>query len=126
MEWTPFKEKLEIPVGGTFAPTPWEWRQGETEATSTAVNLVGCSAVMHVRLKPESTDTLLTLSSVNGRILLGGAAGTIGLLMTDEDTALISGWKSGVYDLKLTFPDGSSIFFVEGSITADYKVTRGV
>ena len=125
MEWTPFKEKLEIPVGGTFSPDPWTIAYGETEETASPVNLLGASALMHVRAKPDSPDILLTLSTANGRILLGGAAGTIALLMTDEDTALITGWKSGVYDLKLTFADGSSIYFVEGTITADYKVTRG-
>lgn len=126
MEWTPFKEKLVIPVGGTFSPDPWEWGVGETEATATPVDLTGCSAVMHIREKTDSPDILLTLSTENSRILLGGAAGTIAPYMSDEDTALITGWKSGVYDLKLIFPDGSSIFFVEGSVVADYKVTRGV
>lgn len=126
MEFEPFKEKLTIPVGGTFAPDPWVFSTGETEETATPVDLTGCSAFMHVRDKPDSENILLTLSTTNGRILLGGDAGTIALLVTDEDTALITGWKSGVYDLKLIFPDGSSIFFVEGSIVADYKVTRGV
>lgn len=125
MEWTPFKEKLEIPVGGTFSPDPWVLAVGETEETAVPVDLTGASALMHVRAKPDSPDILLTLSTANGRILLGGTAGTIALLMTDEDTALITGWKAGVYDLKLTFADGTSIYFVEGSITADYKVTRG-
>lgn len=126
MEWEPFKDKLVIPVGGTFSPDPWIMSYGATAATATPVDLTGCDAVMHVREKVDSPDTLLTLSYSDGTILLGGAAGTIAPFMTDEATALISGWKSGVYDIKLIFPDGSSIFFVEGTVTADYKVTRGV
>lgn len=123
MEFTPFKHKLEIPVGGSFTPEPWTWATGDDEATAVPVNLTGCTAEMHIREKIESNTILMTLSTTNGRVILGGALGTVTLRITDEDTAPIT-WKSGVYDLKITFPSGDSIYFVEGSITADKKVTR--
>ena len=63
MEFEPFKEKLTIPVGGTFAPDPWVFSTGETEETATPVDLTGCSAFMHVRDKPDSENILLTLST---------------------------------------------------------------
>jgi hypothetical protein len=123
MNFTPFKEKLEIPIGGTFAPEPWVWATGETVDTATPVDLTGCSAEMHIREKLESPTILMTLSTANNRIVLGGALGTIALRITDEDTAAIA-WKSGVYDLRITFPGGESVYFVEGNVTADRKVTR--
>jgi hypothetical protein len=123
MNFTPFKEKLEIPIGGTFTPEPWVWATGETVDTATPVDLTGCSAEMHIREKLESPTILMTLSVANGRIVLGGVLGTVTLRITDEDTATIA-WKSGVYDLRLTFPSGESVYFVEGNVTADRKVTR--
>lgn len=123
MEFEPFKENLSIPVGGTFSPDPWVWSTGETLATATPVDLTGCSAVMQIREKIDSADVLFTLSTANGRIILGDDEGSVALNISDEDTADID-WKKGVYDLRIEFPSGVSIFFMEGSVVADKKVTR--
>lgn len=123
MDFDPIKENLTIHIGATFEPSPWVWSTGTTEATATPVDLTGCSALMHVREKLDAIAILETFSTDNGRIVLGGMAGTIAPKMVDEDTAVVT-WKSGVYDLKITFPDGDSVFFAEGNISAKKKVTR--
>lgn len=59
---------------------------------------------MVIRDAPEGT-ALITLSTQNGRITLGGSTGTIELFINATDTASIS-WTTGVYDLTVTAGSG--------------------
>jgi hypothetical protein len=75
------------------------------DANSEAVDLSGYTAEMVIRDRTTSATVILTLSTANGRITLGGAAGTIDLLVSAADMGVAAGRYS--YTLELT--DASSI-----------------
>lgn len=73
--------------------------------TNLPKNLTGYSALLEVKYEWEDPRVLLTLSSSNGRILLGGVAGTITIHFTPADTTPSSQtykWDRAVYDLIVT------------------------
>jgi hypothetical protein len=85
------------------------------------MDLSGYTALMEVS---DSDDTLvLTLSTGNSRISLGGAAGTITLTDDDADTeALDPGTYD--YDLTLTSSGGTTTRLIEGVFTVKAAVTQ--
>jgi hypothetical protein len=88
-----------------------------------AINLTGYTARMQVRATLESASTLVELTTANGRIALGGAAGTITLSISAADTeALTSG--RGVYDLELVSGSGIVTRLLQGLATISRNVTR--
>lgn len=119
----PTKVPLKIYQGATFFES-WEWETSADEgATYTPVDLTGCTARMQVRAEVASATALLTLTTENGGISLGGTAGTIELLVDAEDTAAIT-WDSGVYDLEIVYPGGQVTRLAYGSVTVSPEVTR--
>lgn len=97
------------------------------------IDLTGCSAKMQVRATADSATVLLELLSTGGspRIVLGGTAGTIQLLVTDEDTALLvpASWprdssNKPVYELKVTFSDGHIETWMQGKVDLVPGVVR--
>lgn len=115
------KVKLEIDQGATFDKT-FTWKTG-TRDNATPVDLTGCKARAQFREEVESTAVLLDLTTDNNRIQLGGAAGTIRLLISAADTAAIA-WPSAVYDLEVEFPDGTVVRRMAGSVVVSPEVTR--
>jgi hypothetical protein len=89
----------------------------------TPIDLTGYTARMQVREKVSSTATLLSLTTENGGIALGGAAGTIAVTaaatLTDDITT-----KRGVYDLELVSSGGVVTRLIEGCVTISPEVTR--
>jgi hypothetical protein len=85
---------LTIEQGATFKRS-LTWKT----STATPVNVTGYTARMRVKNKVGGT-TVLHLTTENGGITLGGAAGTISLLATATQTSAIA-IKKGVYDLEL-------------------------
>lgn len=69
-------------------------------AGTTPRDLTGHTAECIIRNRPGG-DPIFTLSTANGRIILGGASGTIDLVIAAADTAGLT-WKSGDYDLLIT------------------------
>jgi hypothetical protein len=81
---------------------------------------------------------LFDLSSASGTIVLGGALGTLALLLTAEQTAAM--WRqnipttktpsgaiageAGVWDLELTSPAGTVVRLLYGSVYLSPEVTR--
>lgn len=115
------KVKLEIDQGATFDKT-FTWKTG-TRDNATPVDLTGCKARAQFREEVESTAVLLELTTDNHRIQLGGAAGTIRLLISAEDTAALA-WPTAVYDLEVEFPDGTVVRRMAGSVVVSPEVTR--
>lgn len=93
------------------------------DSASVPVNLTGYSARMQVRRTFNSDDTLLDLSSSNGDITLGGALGTIAIVASATDTALIY-VKTGFYDIELESSSGVVTRLMEGEVTIKPEVTR--
>lgn len=85
-----------------------------------AWDLTGWTARMTIRDAKGGTS-LLSLTTANSRITLGGAAGTVTLTISATDTAAIT-WTRGVYDLELV--NGSTVYrILEGVITVNEEVT---
>lgn len=93
------KLKLTIEQGATFKKV-LTWKAGAVPAP---VDLTGCTARMHIRGVITDTLPLITLTTENGGITLGGAAGTILLLITATATSAIT-WTAAVYDLEIILP----------------------
>jgi hypothetical protein len=66
---------------------------------------------------------VLTLTTENGKISLGGTAGTITLNLTATETAAIT-QSSLAYDLELVSAGGVVTRLVEGQINLTPEVTR--
>jgi hypothetical protein len=88
-----------------------------------AVNLTGYTARLQVRATLESASTLIELTTANGRIALGGAAGTITLTIAAADTAALTAGR-GVYDLELVSGSGIVTRLLQGVATISRNVTR--
>jgi hypothetical protein len=93
-----------------------------TDANDDPMNLTGYTARMQIRPEIESTDVLLELTTQNGRITLGGAAGTIALNLTPQDTATID--RDGFYDIEIISSGGAVHRVVRGRFVVNLEVTR--
>lgn len=113
------KLKLLIEQGATFRKL-LTWKTG---TPATPVNLTGCTARMHIRETITDAVPLVTLTTENGGITLGGVAGTIELLISATATAAFT-WTAGVYDLEVVFASGDVRRLVFGPITVSPEVTR--
>tara|TARA_R100000152_G_scaffold4295_1_gene1490 strand:+ start:484 stop:837 length:354 start_codon:yes stop_codon:yes gene_type:complete len=94
------------------------------DSSDTVINLSGyASAEMDLRENPESSSTIITLTTSNSRIALGGAAGTVTLSISASDTANLTA-GDGVYDLEIV--DGSSNVYriLEGTYTVRRNISR--
>ena len=118
----PAKLKFTIYQGATFRKR-LTWTN---KATGTPLDLTGCKARMQVRAEVESTEVLLELTTENGGITLGGAAGTIDLYVGATATAAIN-WEGGVFDLEIIHPGAlpdDVTRIVQGTVSVSPEVTR--
>ena len=114
-----FKVPLKIDQGATFRKSA-TWKTG---TPATPVDLTNCTARMHVRAKITDTVPLLTLTTANSGITLGGVAGTVEIYLSDEQTTAIT-WTSAVYDLEIEFGTGDVRRLMAGSVSVSPEVTR--
>jgi hypothetical protein len=115
----PAKHNFFVYRGATFSEQI-EWK----DENGVAIDLTGFTARMHMRDTLEATTPFLTLTTENGGIALGGAAGTVDLLASAAATSAISA-TSGVYDLELVAGDGATVTrLLEGLVTISPEVTR--
>lgn len=91
-------------------------------SNGTAVDLTNYTARMQVRTNYASSTSLLTLTTENGGITLGGVAGTITLGASAASTAALAA-DTFVYDLEMI--TGSNVTrLVEGTFEVTPEVTR--
>jgi hypothetical protein len=86
------------------------------------INLTNYTARMQVRNDYDSSTALLTLTTENGGIALGGVLGTVVLTVSASSMALVAS-GSYVYDLELVLSDVVTRL-VQGSFTVNAEVTR--
>lgn len=92
------------------------------KSNGVAVNLTGFTARMKVR--NASTDVeLLSLTTENGKIALGGVAGTITLTLTAAETALLAP-ELARYDLELVSAGGIVRRPLQGFVIVSPEQTR--
>jgi len=113
--------------------------------TSTAIDLTGYSAEMMVRKSYFDLLPLLTITSGNGGLTIGGTAGTIMIVISAAQssafsvppTVPVNGYglqgilynagpptQSYVYDLDLQYPSGDIVRLVQGAFTVSAAATR--
>ena len=89
---------------------------------NTPLNLTGYSATMTVRPFVGATTTTVVASTANGRITLGGIAGSVTVLIDATTTGAISAGRYA-YDLVLT--TGSTVTrYLEGKFIVTGAVTQ--
>jgi FlaG/FlaF family flagellin (archaellin) len=121
------KYHIAVDQGSTFRKAI-TWKDG----SGNPVNLAGYSARMQVRSSFASSTVVLSMTTVNGKIMLGGSAGTISLYLSASDTAALSTASPadfsdafvGVYDLELVAPNGDVTRLLQGSFAVNPEVTR--
>jgi hypothetical protein len=112
------KYSYEIEQGATFLPPLITWK----DETGVAINLTGWTARMQIRPNVSSDTILVSLTTENGGITLGGIAGTIQLTMTADATAALT-WADGEYDLELV--NGAYVKrLLRGKVKVSKEVTR--
>ena len=119
---SPAKLKFTIYQGATFRKR-LRWSD---KATGTPIDLTGCTARMQVRAETSAPAVLLDLTTENGGITLGGAAGTIDLYVGATATAAIN-WEGGVFDLEIIHPGAlpdDVTRIVQGTVSVSPEVTR--
>lgn len=110
------KYDITIEQGATYDVT-LTWR----DSSNALVNLTGYSARLMARESVDSTTTLISITDGAG-ITLGGAAGTIRILLSAATTAALG--LSGVYDLEMVSGAGVVTRLVEGFVILNKEVTR--
>lgn len=93
------------------------------KVSGTALDLTDFTARMQIRSSHAATSTVADLTTANGKIVLGGTAGTVTLLLSATVTAAITA-GTYVYDLELVDTDGEPLRWVEGTVTVTPEVTR--
>jgi hypothetical protein len=109
---------LTINQGATFELTV-TWK----DSAGTAINLTGYTARMQVRETYSSATSVVSLTNGAG-IPLGGAAGTIAIVISATTPAGLPAPFSGVYDLELVSAAGVVTRLLQGAATVTPEVTR--
>lgn len=115
----PGRYDMTIYQGATFNRV-FTWRVGNP---ATNVNLTGYAARMQLRSKPDSGTVILEATTSNGRITLGGAAGTITLTIPADVTEDLAP-NQYAYDIEMVAFDGEVTRLLDGFVTVDAEVTR--
>lgn len=112
------KLNLTCERGANFS-TVLTWR----DELGVLVPNTGYTAEMDVRTTRADTGTqLLTLTTANARIALGGAAATITLTISAADTAALT-TQTAWYDLTVTSAAGTVTRLFEGVFVIAERVT---
>tara|TARA_Y100001972_G_C7658187_1_gene331638 strand:+ start:1451 stop:1804 length:354 start_codon:yes stop_codon:yes gene_type:complete len=94
------------------------------DSSGTVINLTGYpSAEMDLRKNQDDSSEVLTLTTANGRIALGGSAGTITLEISNTDTSALT-VGDGVYDLELVDSENKVLRIMEGTYSIRGNVSR--
>lgn len=94
------------------------------DSNSTPVNLTGYTARSQFRQTYESSSTVLSLTTENGGIALGGTAGTIQLTASATTTAGLTAPANGVWDLELVSGAGVVTRLLQGAYQITPEATR--
>lgn len=112
------KYELYIQQGADYSQV-FTWKQG---TPSLPVNLTGYSARAKVKKTYQDEDSLIELNTENGGIVLGGALGTITIIMTNEQTESLD-FSTGVWDLELESASGFVTRLLQGPAVLSQEVT---
>lgn len=111
---------LNVLQGANYTRTI-TWKVGDPAGP---VDFSGCTARAQIRTTVQAKNVLLEMTTENGRLALGGPAGT---LTIDLDEAATSQLPAGdaVYDLELVYPvSGRVVRLMAGIVRVNPQVTR--
>lgn len=91
-------------------------------ADDTLYDLTGYTARMQIRTEIDSEDVVISLTTENGRISLGGESGTITLTLLASLTEDIT--TDGVYDIEIIDAENRVFRVLKGKIKLEPEVTR--
>jgi len=114
----PGKYNILCPQGSTLDDLVFTY-----SIDSVIVDLFGWTARMQVREKYSSYSAILSLTTENDGIFLGGVDGTIILNISALQTSAIVA-KEYVYDIELINPSTYPYRFLEGKFIVTPEVTR--
>lgn len=97
MSVQPGRKNFTIWAGATFHKTLTVKRSG------ILWDLTGYTSNLIIRDTPLSPTIFATLTTASGGIILGGALGTLQIIISATDTASYT-WINGAYDLLITAP----------------------
>jgi len=110
-------QDFEMQQGATFRHVI-RWKEnGEN------VDLTDYTAAMQIRIRHTSDDAIVSLDDDGNGITLGGAEGTITIVIDSSVTTDIEP-RNYMYDLELTDDSGYVFRLLEGRITVTPEVTR--
>lgn len=116
---------IVVEQGGTFT-----LQITYKDSSGSAIDLTNYAARMEIRQAYTSASALVTLTSASGGsgdtsgIALGGAAGTITVVIAAATTGSLTAPATNVYDLELIAQNGSVTRLVEGKATVSPGVTQ--
>jgi len=94
------------------------------DSSGTVINLTGyASAEMDLRENPDSVNPIISLTTANNRIALGGTAGTVTLAITATDTGNLTA-ADGVFDLEIVSGTGVVSRLIEGTYSVRRNISR--
>jgi hypothetical protein len=106
---------LAIEQGSTFRQrVTWNQPGGSPQ------DLSGSTA--HMQIRAATLNTVLANLTDTAGLTLGGALGTIDIVITAAQTMLLVGARA-VYDLIVTLPSGDVVRLIEGTVQIDPLVT---
>ena len=116
------KLNIVIEQGTTFNPV---LTYTDNSSPAVPIDLSGYTARMQIRLKQTDPTFIVggELTTANGGITLGGAAGTIALLITDTVTTAFT-FANAVYDLELIDAGSLVTRLLTGTVTLSTETTR--
>lgn len=110
---TPGILDLYIEQGATYNPPTLTLRYKDTKEPYDLS--IYESAHLDIKARWWDTSLLFSMTTANGRLTLGGAAGTISRLISATDTAALT-WVKGVYVLRLVKADGEEDAVLRGNV----------
>ncbi len=117
MSIKPGSYDFTIYQGATFSRV-LTWK----DANNALINVTGYTGRLQIRTSPDAPSAFVNLTTENGGITLGGALGTITLLITASQTSLIAE-ASGVYDLEMI--SGSVVTrLLQGNVDVSREVSK--
>lgn len=93
------------------------------DSAQAPIDLTGYTAKMQMRPFASSARVFFERSTTNGTISLGGAAGTVLITATAEETAALN-FLNAVYDIELYSPIDTTIRLLQGKVIMSQEVTR--
>ena len=92
-----------------------------TDQNNTLIDLTGYTAKLDIRQNISDTSPIISLSTSNSRITLGGALGTILLNLNATETGSLN-FSTALYDLEL-YSGSNTIRLLQGKVILSKQVT---